>query len=198
MNHLNNDVLCVVKCRTTGPTPGFHDLIEIALLPLNFKLEPSATEYPFSTYIRPKHPERADAKVMKDNRLKIPYVIVNGLDPFQAADALDDWFNLFQLKYGKKIQVLAYDWAIDRPFILEWLGLRSFDRLFGDHVRDIATVALYENDCADIENRRHPYPKLNIQYLSNQLNVSKRLSHQALAYGQLTAEIYRRMVYKRS
>jgi DNA polymerase III epsilon subunit-like protein len=71
MVHLNGNLLCAVDVETTGIIPGFHDLIQVAALPLNADLEPLKTVPPFYMNLKPEYPERADYRAKKVTGLSI-------------------------------------------------------------------------------------------------------------------------------
>ena len=69
MRHWNGDHLVVLDLETTGLRPGWHEIWQIALLPLDSNLDMRKDVLPFDILIEPEHMERIDwsAKVMQKN-----------------------------------------------------------------------------------------------------------------------------------
>lgn len=196
MVHLNGNLLCVVDTETTGDRPGFHDLIQICVLPLDSELEPYTKIVPFYTLLKPRRPENCHSDIIGKNRERICDAAIRGLDPDMACDLFDEWYGKLGLLEKKRISPLAQNWPFDRAFLIDWLGPESFDRYFDARYRDTMVAALYENDRADFKAEPHPYPKVNLQYLASQLRVMTDRSHDALADCLTTAEVYRQLVKK--
>src|SRR3989304_985946 len=58
--HLNGNLLASIDLETTGLRAGYHEPIQIAVVPLNSDIRPLEGVRPFYTTIRPEHPERQD------------------------------------------------------------------------------------------------------------------------------------------
>src|SRR5690606_19757545 len=87
---LNSNLLSVVDTETTGLIDGYHDLIQVAVVPLNQDLDPADCS-PFYMNIRPEHPERAEKFAMSKNGISME-MLMNCPTRWQAADTFDDWF----------------------------------------------------------------------------------------------------------
>jgi len=194
MLHLNGGLICSIDCETSGLKAGHHDLLEVAILPLDKELRPRQDIMPFDIKLQPKFPDRADPRAMRVNRLKISELLIDGIDVFQAIDFFETWFGKLRLREGKKIMPLAQNWPFDREFLIAWLGAETFNHYFDYHYRDTCVVANYCNDIADLRNEKYPFAKQNLQYLCTQLNVKTERSHRALEDALATAEVYRRML----
>ena len=208
--HLNDNILCVVDTETTGLRAGFHDIIQVCILPLDSNLVPlkehkGKSILPFYMEIKPKRPESigewkgsefkiTDNSAMRVNKLDIFRIMQTAIDPDRAADLLDAWFEKFNFPYGKKISVLAQNWPFDREFLIDWLGHESFGQYFDRRYRDASVAALFCNDQADLHNERCPFPKVNLEYLASTLKVDHRNAHDAMNDCLVTAEVYRRML----
>lgn len=197
MIHLNGNLLCAVDVETTGVIPGFHDLIQLAILPLNSQIKPSKTAKPFYLNLTPIRPENIDPQACKINRLKRAELISNSIDAFKAADMFDDWFEKLNLPLAgnshKKIQPLWSNGGFDKSFLIEWLGLEHYNHYFHFHERDTQEFALSINDRFDFHNERLPFPKVGLGYLTNALDIINDNPHDALSDCVTTAEVYRRM-----
>lgn len=194
MVHLNGNLLCAVDVETTGLTAGFHDVIQLAILPLDSCIKPLKTIMPFYVNMKPKRPENVEKAAARTHRIDMANLIINGLDPWKAVDLFEEWFERLNLPVGKKIVPLAHNWVFDRSFVIDWLGDLSFQHFFDYHYRDSMTAALFCNDRADHHNERIPYPKVSLSYCSSELRVENINAHDALSDCVTTAEVYRRML----
>ena len=59
--HLNGCLMAAVDLETTGTRPGYHEIIQIAVVPLDSDFKPLADVRPFYTLVKPNHPERESA-----------------------------------------------------------------------------------------------------------------------------------------
>jgi len=194
MVHLNGNILCAVDVETTGRDPEKHDIIQIAVLPLDSQIKPRKDILPFYMEIAPRRPENAELSAGGVNKLQLAKIINEGMDSYRAADLLEEWFLKLKLPENKRISPLAQNWCFDRGFLIQWLGPRMFEFIFDGRYRDTMTAALYCNDKADFMGEAFPYPKVNLEYLSSQLKVENIKAHDALSDCVTTAEVYRRML----
>ena len=191
MNHLNGDIMCAVDVETTGLDIQKHHLFEVAILPLNSKLEPDKDILPFEVIIKP--PEISDDILTLTHKTK-KQIFETGVDAFDAEFLFEKWFARLRLAPDKKIIPLAHNWPFDRDFLRKWLGQESFAYYFGHRHRDTMTLALALNDWADQHCEQIYYPKVSLAYLAGQLNVVHDIRHEALADCVVTAEVYRLLI----
>jgi DNA polymerase III epsilon subunit-like protein len=196
MRHLNGNLLCVLDCETTGLKAGYHDLIQIAIIPLDNQLNVNQERLPFITNLKPKRPENADPGAFRVNKLSLADCILKGLDPYSAADLFDAWFEKLKLMPGKKICALAHNLPFDRSFILDWLGHESYHQYFDHHYRDTCVVANYLNDRADLMSEKFPFPKINLSYVAAQLQIVNPDAHTAVGDAMTTALCYKAMLQR--
>lgn len=210
MIHLNGNLLAVVDVETTGFIPGHHDVVQVCVLILNEFLEPDKRVIPFYVDMKPKRPENIDPKALKVNRLKFAQLQQRALDPFDAADMFDDWFEALKtdtpkrdalLPEGKKLAPVAQNWVFDRGFIIDWLGPKTYDSIFHPWYRDTLPTAQYLNDAhyhdpMTTHQHKAPFPKSNLAYLCSQLDIKNHGAHDALQDCIATGEVYRRMVLR--
>jgi DNA polymerase III epsilon subunit-like protein len=209
MDHLNNNILCVVDVETTGPRPRFHDIIEICVLPLDKTLKPDPKILPFSLDLIPMRKDNIDEEALRIQRKimnremsdKICYSrsklidsSIKGCEPSRAADLFVEWWEKLKLTTFKRIMPIAHNWVFDREFIMDWLGEETFDMCFDPRYRDTMCMSLYDNDLAGWADEEYPYPKNNLSYLSSQLGVPRHGAHSALDDCVVTAACYRKMI----
>lgn len=194
MIHLNGNHLCVIDVETTGTIPGYHDLIQVAFLPLDSKLEPRQDILPFYCDLQPKRPENWDPESSKVTRTTLLDVQERGIEPYRAADLFDEWLLQFKFAPNKRLSPLAHNWPFDRGFIIDWLGRESFNQYIDGRYRDSMAVALYENDRADFMTEPYPFAKVNLPWLAKQYNIPHDRAHDALADCLVTAKVYKKQV----
>lgn len=207
MKHLNGNILAVVDCETTGDTPGKHDILEICVLPLNNKLEPILGNV-FNISIKPMRPENIDFEALRcqpnmepfykehvtGNKERIVDATLKGIDPYEASELFVRYFESLHLAPRKRIMPIAQNWPFDRGFIIEWLGMLTFDYIFDPRFRDTLSASLFMNDFAEYRGDPYPFQKNNLQYICLSLGVTRERKHTALDDCIATAEIYKRMV----
>lgn len=193
MTHLNNNLMCVVDCETTGDTPGHHDVYQVCVLPLNADLKPFKDLAPFYCDMQLKRPENIDPDVYRKHKQQICTAQIGGLDPYRAADLFDEWFQKLHLPYKKQIVPIAQNWPFDRGWLIDWLGKVSFQEYFSPLYRDTMTASLFSNDRADFHNEPVPFAKNNLKWLSKTFGIPHDRAHDALQDCIVTAEVYRQM-----
>lgn len=191
--HNNGNMLCAIDCETTGLIAGFHNLIQICVLPLDSFFKPMTGIYPFYHQIKMKRPENVDPEAMRVNQMDLNEVQMKGLDPWDAIDHFEEWVNRLELDPKKKVVPLAQNWAFDKGFILDWLG-GSYEHLIDRYARDTMTTSLYLNDRADHQCEPVPFAKSSLRYLCSTLKIENSRAHDALQDCLVTAEVYRRMI----
>lgn len=192
--HLNNNILCAVDVETTGLNPGFNEIWQICVLPLDSACKPSREIPPFYQDIKINYPDRISRKAVHISRERFAEKQIRALDAFTAADMMDEWFQRLNLPLYKKIVPLAHNWPFDRHFILDWLGPASFNDFFHPHYRDSMTAAIFLMDLADHNSRRVEMSKFNLSELCNKMDVTNLQAHDALQDCVATAECYRRLM----
>lgn len=194
--HTNGNLLCAIDCETTGDKAGYHDLIQVCVLPLDYDLKPMKTILPFYTDIRPRRPENCSPELIKRNRERICDAMARGLDPDRGADLFDEWFEKLRLAPDKKIMPLAHNWPFDRGFILDWLGFENFNYRIHGHYRDSMAAALFMNDRNDAQGEQVQFARIGLSNVGSRLNIVNDNPHDALADCLACAEIYRQLIKK--
>lgn len=194
MKHINGNLICAIDTETTGSDPRRHDIIQIAVIPLDGLLEPDANRIPFLMDLAPKRPENADPDAMSCNKIELAQRVLKGVDADRAADLFVEWVEKQKLGFNKRIMPLGSNWPFDRSFLIEWLGPKTYEMLFDSQYRDTMTTATYLNDLASIRGLPYPWPKVNLNYLCNQMRIERLKSHDATDDARVTAECYRNLL----
>lgn len=194
MRHLNGNLLCAVDVETTGFRPGFHDLWQIAIVPLDSEIRVAKNIMPFYMDMAIKRPENINKKAIGLTKIDFAKRQQRAVDPWTVADMFDDWFQRLNLPMYKKIVPLASNWPFDRSFIIEWLGEETFEQLFHPHYRDTMVAALHHNDIASFRANEIEYPQVGLKSLCSRLKAINEKPHDALQDCIATAEVYRRLI----
>lgn len=194
LQHLNGNLLCAVDVETTGTDHDKHDIIEIALLPLDAQYKPNKRMQIFNLTMRPVRTENVDRKALEVNQSTYDEICNNALYPDRVAELFVEWFTKLNLGFNKRISPLAHNWPFDMNFIRDWLGEMTFHQIFDGRYRDLQASCLFANDLADWRGDRIPYPKVNLSYIANELKVNHEDAHQALADCRITAECYEKLM----
>lgn len=199
MVHLNGNLLCAVDVETTGVRPGYNDLIQVAVVPLNADLTPLKTVMPFYMNIKPDYPENIDYKALQVTKLTLAEIMLYGIDKWRAAELFREWFEKLNLPVTannhKRIAPLWSNGGFDKSFLVEWLGVDDYNDMFYFQERDTQAVALYMNDRFYHHAEPYPFPKVGVGYLSSTFDITNEKAHDALSDCLTTAQIYRRMMY---
>ena len=107
MRHLNGNLLVTVDVETTGLLPGFHEMYQIAILPLDSQIRPYRGILPFYLDLQITRPENIDKKAVKMSKVDFAKRQQRAIDPFTAADMLEVWFERLQLPIYKRLCPLA-------------------------------------------------------------------------------------------
>lgn len=194
MKHLNGNLLCAIDCETTGLDPSIHELISVAILPLNNFLDIHPKIMPFTAVMQPITPETATEEALKINGFTLDQLASQGMPQSTASELFERWFQRLNLPFRKKIVPLAHNWPFDKSFLIQWLGPVTFDTYFDYHYRDTCPVAQYLNDRANFTAEKYPFPKVNLSYLAAQLGVPHERAHTAIADALVCSKIYKKML----
>ena len=191
---LNGNMLASVDLETTGRRPGHHEIIQIAVVPLDSEIRPLEGVRPFYHNIRPLHPERADGRATQVHGLKIEDLILHAPHPGKVADLLREWWERLDLPAGKTLVPLAHNWAFESAFLTAWLGIDEKQTLFHSHARDAFLLALSLNDRAAFAGEILPFNNVSLGSLCNKFRVVNENPHDALSDALAEAKVYRAMV----
>lgn len=199
MQHWNGCQMIAIDTETTGLDPTFHEIVQIAMLPLDSNLKPREDVVPFYMTLKPEYPERIDPRALKINNLKPADLVLDGIDKDKATVLLQEWIDKLKLpytKYGNRMKIipLGQNFSFDKAFIIAWLGVDLYSEIFHYHHRDTMHTAAFLNDRAGWHAERVPFPKINLTYLCNLLNIRRERAHDALEDAAATAELYRKLI----
>ncbi len=196
--NLNGNLLCAVDVETTGLDATKHDIIELAVVPLDNQFQPHKQARLFHMTMQPRRPENVNMDALAVNRSKYVDILTNSLTSDRVADLFVEWFERLNLGIGRRISPLAHNWPFDMGMLKEWLGSLTFELIFDCRFRDTMAFALSQNDCAEQRGILCPYPVVNLGALANQLRVDKSDAHNAVPDCRITADVYAEMIRRHS
>lgn len=200
--HLLHHTPCALEVRTTGPLHNFHDIWEIAIIPLTHGFQPDKRVLPFHVLVKPRRPNNADfTKFKLEDRTNL---VKFGMDAYDAIYSFERWSRSFPRNLNKRFIPVTYDWAFVRPFIMDLFGANevgtpyAWDFFIPELARDLRIVANYFDDLAWFNSE--PYPIKRPEQFGNlctQMKVTWRTPHDALSTALATMECYAKMAAMR-
>jgi len=181
--------LCAVDVETSGTLPGYHEIVQIACVPLNQHMEPHPELRHFYMDIKPDFPERMNPEAVKKHGLTVDY-LDQCVSQDRAVDLFIEWFESLGLLFGKRLLPLAHNWAFERGFLMYWLGLEGFDSMWQGTGRDTMTAAGFINDLYVWHGRKHPFNYVNLKAICDRFDIHLDKAHDALADCLATAKLY--------
>jgi DNA polymerase III epsilon subunit-like protein len=192
--HLNGNLLCSVDLETTGRQPGWHEICQIACVPLGPDLKPSPTLHPFYTEIKPNFPERAEKQAMCKHGIPMERLLLDAPEQDKVKDLFVEWFESLDLPFKRSLVPMAHNWAFESSWLKEWLGITLFDELWFSHARDGMLLAIAINDKAAMKGEALPFNRVGLGSLCNKFNIVNINAHDALSDAIAEAEVYRALL----
>lgn len=197
--HCHGSMLVSVDVETTGLEPGYHEIVQLAIIPMDSQLMPRKDIMPINILIKPQYVERWTHDIISKDRKK--QTLETGLDSEKAKDVLEDWFIKLEiplLNSGKEatMTALGQNYGFDKSFLMSWLGVENYSRYFHYHHRDTMIAANFLNDYADWNGEDIPFSRISLTALCNKLGITNEYKHDAYYDALVTIEVYRRMLQR--
>ena len=199
MIHWNGNQLCSMDTETTGFDPSYHEMCQLAIIPLDSNIKPRTDVLPFHVHLKLDWPERADPDAMRINKTTVAWLQINGFERMKVIDMLEEWMEKLELGCTiggrpKQIIPLGQNFSFDIGFMKAWLGDQQYRDMFHYHYRDTMHTAAFLNDRAGMHSEKVPFSKIKLTYLASQLDVEHEQAHDALEDARITAEVYRKLL----
>ncbi len=194
MLHLNGHLLAAIDLETTGTQPGHHEIVQIAIVPLDDDIKPLAGVRAFYTHIKPKHPEREAEAAKQKHKIPMAELLLHAPTSEQVQDWLVEWFEALRLPFRRCLVPLAHNWAFESSFLKAWLGVEMVDQIFHSHARDSMLLAIALNDRAICNAEPAPFSRVGLGSICKKLNIVNTNPHDALADCLAGAEVYRNLL----
>ena len=123
--HLNGNLLAAIDLETTGLQAGYHEPIQIAVVPLNTtsdRWKASGRSTPPSAGVS----RAAGEGVGYVHGLNLEDLILHSPDAGKVADLLVEWWEKLDLPFGKTLVPLAHNWAFECEVPASLVGRRSY------------------------------------------------------------------------
>jgi len=194
--HLNGNLMVSIDYETTGLRAGYHEIIQIGIVPLNADLRPNRELRPFYHNIAPKYPERQEKGAGDVHGLDLNELMLHAPTSERVADLLVDWWERLDLPVNRTLAPLAHNWAFEAAHGKSWLGDDLFNMLFHSHARDGMLLAISMNDRAAFAAEKIPYPYVGLNALCKQFDIVNENPHDALSDAYAEAEVYRALLLR--
>jgi len=191
---LNGNMLVAVDVETTGRLSGYHEIIQIAVVPLSSELTPLPNVQPFYMNIAPSFPHRAEKNAQSIHGLDLETLQAECPDSWKAADLFDEWFTRLSLPFSRQLVPLAHNWAFERGFLAHWLGLESLGQFFHPHPRDSMLLAISINDAAAFHGLPIPFNYVGLGAMCKKFGIEIGQAHDALADALAEAKLYKALL----
>jgi DNA polymerase III epsilon subunit-like protein len=194
MKNWYNNIMAAVDVETTGTEPGYHEILQIAVLPLDNNIKVSDEHRFFYMNVAPKHPERQGKAARGKHKLDAHKMAAECITQERAADMLNEWFNNMQLPFGKRLIPLAHNWGFERGMMTHWLGIDRLDEIFHPFPRDTMLFANMINDVYSWQGMEIPFHTVTLKAMCKRFEIPLENAHDALADCVATAALYREMI----
>jgi len=190
----NGHLLAAIDLETTGTRPGYQEIIQIAVLPLDSDIKPLAGVTPFYTHIKPKHPERESIGARNKHKIPMAELMLHAPESERVADWFREWVEGLRLPFRRALVPLAHNWAFESAFLKAWLGVEAVDEIFHAHARDSMIYAIGLNDRTAFQGEPVLFNSVNLGSMCNKLGITNTNPHDALADCIAEAEVYRTLL----
>jgi len=194
MVHLNGNLIAAMDFETTGTVAGYHEIIQIAIVPLTADLKPSTLVRPFYHNIAPVYPERQDKEAAKIHGLDLNWLQESAPSHERVSDLLVDWWEKLDLPVGRKVVPLAHNYEFEAGFSKAWIGYDMFNDLFYWGARDGMRLAMSMNDRAAFAGEPLPFREVGLNPLCEKFGIINENPHDALSDSFAEAEVYKSLL----
>ena len=194
--HLNGNLLVSVDLETTGRQPGFHEIIQIACVPLGPDLKPAPGLMPFYTEIKPNFPERDEQQAKYKHNIPMEQLLLHAPSQDKVHDLFVEWFERLDLPFKKCLVPMAHNWAFEASFLKAWMGINLFERnLVQPCPRRDAAWPSAINDRAAFRGEAIPFNRVGLaRRCATSSTSSIANAHDALCDALAEAEVYRALL----
>jgi len=192
MQHINENLLCSIGLKKTGPDIECHEILDIGIMPLDAALNMRNDKKLFHMGIKPESVSNINFSSEVEKQL-VAEKILNSKEGSFVADRLIDWFDTLGLRPGKKIIPLSFNWPEVSLWLRLWLGHKNFEHIFDWKFRDVLGTANHINDTLDQSANDVKFPKITIGSMAIRLNIDRIRPETALTRAKLIVDLYKEM-----
>ena len=180
------EIVAAIGIETTGLDPKRHDVLELAVVPLDAHLQEDASIEPFRARIRAVRPENAESEALR----------LHGLDPLEGEEANKAIVDLRMWAYDwhvSKIVPLAHNVDFSMSFLLT--RVPELRELFVPSAgRDTMRLASAVNDICERAGAQPPFASLAFRAVRKAVGLLGDQSHRAFDDAREAAFVYRTLV----
>ena len=181
-----SEIIAAIDLETTGLDPHYHDIIELAIQPLDEAFVPSADIPPFVARIKARRPQNASARAMEVNGLDLN----DGDEYHEFLARLLAWLEEHRIE---KIQMLGQNTDFDRSFIEA--NIPELGQMLGHRdIRDSQRLACAYNDLVRMKTGKPAFEKLGLSDLRKALGIEGSQEHRALDDALDAARVYKALL----
>ena len=187
-----------IDIQTTGQDPKEDEIMQIAFLLTSHTLDPIFDPMPLNMFLKPDMKLERSKRKVTNTKFAHNYAQMcglHGMDQYEAGDMLHQW-KLQQVPHQDKYLVpICFQWNQKKPFLVEWLGQKTFDLIFGVDYRDPLVIAGAINDHCYVTETNPPFhrPHVEMNMYSNE-GITVALKHDALHDAIATVKLYQALV----
>ena len=193
MLHLNSNLLCVVTAFYTGPDIYKDDLIQLCVVPVDHNFDVSKDIPIFTANIKQVN-YGVDRDFIGQKSNKVDSIAGLGQEMCDVLDNFDMWFDGLQLKHGKKIMPLSYNYPLIRDFLIRHMEVDIYNQYFTQDYRDLLPAALFCNDRSWFHSEDYAFNKVKLSYMGSTLNIPAPASADIFAQADAILKIYKTMM----
>jgi DNA polymerase III epsilon subunit-like protein len=192
--HCYGNPIATLDFETSGERPGYHEILQIAVVPLNSDFEPHPEMRPFYTNVAPLYPERAELGATQRHGLNLDELILTAPTLEKVTDLFLEWFRTLDLPVGKSLIPLAHNWSFESMWLMQWLGPDLKRELFHSHGRDPMECGIMLNDRAAYAGEQIPFQRVGLKNMAEVFNIVNERPHDALCDCLTAARVYRELL----
>lgn len=189
----HGNLICAIDIETTGADVKLHDIIQLAVVPLDHNYEPLTTIPAFTSYMRPLRPENADPEATRVHNIDLDSLAVAPTAE-RVIDRWIEWVNRIELAFDRRLIMLAHNSAFEHRFLIKLLGDKLYYTLFNANTRDSLTLALGINDMAVQQGKAPPFERCNMGWLCNHFGIDNPKAHDAYHDAIACAKLYQALL----
>lgn len=192
--NLFGNLMCAIDIECTGVDPSYHEIVQIAVVPVDHEFYRLKSVTPFYTELKPLYPERAEPAAMHTNKLDLNELCLHALHPDTALDRFVEWFDRLELPMNRSIVPLAHNWFFESGFLRAWMGHDLYNKMFFAIPRDSMVAATMLNDKASFAGVTPPFRSVSLPRMCDQLEIMNEKPHDAYHDALACAILYKRLL----
>jgi DNA polymerase III epsilon subunit-like protein len=187
----NGNLLCSIDIETSGKDPETHEIVQLAIVPLNWDYTPLKKIKAFNHLICPAG--ELDPESTKVHGLTMD--ILSLAPPKERViDRLITWVNSIDLVFDRRLIMLAHNSSFEIKWLNKFLTLKTYESMFNAATRDSMTLALGINDIAAQRGRRPPFERVSLPWLCTHFGVTNHKAHDAYYDALACAKVYKHLL----